>query len=272
MIKHSISPLEIYKCFWRNKSLIKALIRRDVLGRYQGSVIGVLWSFLIPLFMLTVYTVVFSVVFSARWNTASESKTEFALILFAGLLVFNLFADCLNRAPTLIINNQNYVKKVVFPIEILPIVVFGSALFHCLISLGVWLIGYVIFFGVPKETVCYLPLVIMPFAFFILGMSWFVASLGVYLRDMNQFIGLLTTVIMFLSPIFYPVSALPGDYKKLIYINPLSYVIEQVRDVMFFGVAPKFIDLSTYFLVSMLIAWLGFAWFQKTRGGFGDVL
>jgi lipopolysaccharide transport system permease protein len=172
----------------------------------------------------------------------------------------------------LIINNQNYVKKVVFPIEILPIVVFGSALFHCLISLGVWLIGYVIFFGVPKETVCYLPLVIMPFAFFILGMSWFVASLGVYLRDMNQFIGLLTTVIMFLSPIFYPVSALPGDYKKLIYINPLSYVIEQVRDVMFFGVAPKFIDLSTYFLVSMLIAWLGFAWFQKTRGGFGDVL
>jgi lipopolysaccharide transport system permease protein len=253
MIKYSISPLELYKCFWRNKSLIKALIRRDVLGRYQGSVIGVLWSFLIPLFMLTVYTVVFSVVFNARWNTASESKTEFALILFAGLLVFNLFADCLNRAPTLILNNQNYVKKVVFPIEILPIVV-------------------IVFVGVPNETVFYLPIVIIPFSFFIMGLSWFVASLGVYLRDVNQFMGLLTTVLMFLSPIFYPVSALPEGYKKLIYLNPLAYIIEQVRNVMFFGVAPKFIDLALYFLASMLISWLGFVWFQKTRGGFSDVL
>ncbi|MDF0606829.1 ABC transporter permease [Neisseriaceae bacterium TC5R-5] len=257
---------------WRHRELIQASAKREVLGRYRGSVMGVLWSFFNPLFMLTVYTFVFSVVFKARWNTGSGSKTEFALVLFAGLIIFNLFAECINRAPTLILSNTNYVKKVIFPLEILPCVTLISALFHSLISLGVWLLAYLIFFGVPHLTVLYLPLIILPFLLFIMGLSWTLASLGVFLRDVSQFIGVITTVLMFLSPIFYPATALPESYRHILYLNPLTTIIEQTRDVLFWGKAPDLVVLSIYWLASALIAWLGFACFQKTRKGFADVL
>ena len=266
------SPREIPASLWRNRSLVKASIKREVLGRYRGSVMGILWSFIHPLFMLIVYTFVFSVVFKARWSGGSESKTEFALVLFAGLLVFNLFAECISRAPGLIVGNQNYVKKVVFPLEILPWVGLGAALFHGAVSLGVWLIAYGIFFGLPHATVLYLPFIILPLFLLIMGLSWALASLGVYLRDVGQFIGLLMTVLMFLSPIFYPATALPEDYRSLLYVNPLTPVIEQVRDVLFWGKAPDFAMLGIYLLATSIIAWLGFAWFQKTRKGFADVL
>jgi len=266
------TPREIAASLWRNRSLVKASVKREVLGRYRGSVMGILWSFLNPLFMLIVYTFVFSVVFKARWSAGSESKTEFALVLFAGLLVFNLFSECINRAPGLIVGNQNYVKKVVFPLEILPWVGFGAALFHGGVSLGVWLIAYLIFFGLPHATILYLPLILLPFGLFIMGLSWALASLGVYLRDVSQFIGVLTMVLMFLSPVFFPASALPEAYRSLLYINPLTPVIEQTRDVLFWGKAPDFAMLGSYLIATSIIAWLGFAWFQKTRKGFADVL
>ena len=166
------NPREIAASLWRNRSLIKTSIKREVLGRYRGSFLGILWSFFNPLFMLVVYTFVFSIIFKARWNVGSESKTEFALALFAGMIVFNLFAECIGRAPGLIVGNQNYVKKVVYPLEILPWVGLGAALFHCAISLGVWLIAYLIFFGVPHATLLYFPLVLLPFGLFIMGLSW----------------------------------------------------------------------------------------------------
>jgi lipopolysaccharide transport system permease protein len=266
------TPREIAASLWRNRSLVKASIKREVLGRYRGSVMGVLWSFFNPVFMLIVYTFVFSVIFKARWSAGSESKTEFALVLFAGMIVFNLFAECINRAPALIVGNQNYVKKVVFPLEILPWVGLGAALFHGAISLGVWLIAYLIFFGAPHATLLYFPLVLLPFGLFIMGLSWALASLGVYLRDVGQFIGILTTVLMFLSPIFYPASALPETYRPLLYMNPLTPVIEQTRDMLFWGKAPDFAMLGIYLIATSIIAWLGFAWFQKTRKGFADVL
>ncbi len=268
----SISPVEMCASLWRNRSLAAALVKREIIGRYRGSVLGILWSFFNPIFMLIVYTFVFSVVFKARWNTGSDSKTEFALVLFAGLIVFNLFAECFNRAPSLILSNVNYVKKVVFPLEILPWVALGSALFHTFISLGVWLIAYLILFGMPHPTVLFLPLVILPLLLLIMGLTWGLASLGVYLRDVSQLIGLFTTVLMFLSPIFYPASALPEQYRHLLLFNPLTPVIEQARDVMFWGKLPNMPLLSVYLLAAVLIAWLGFAWFQKTRKGFADVL
>jgi len=268
----SASPIEMFANLWRHRDLIKASAKREVLGRYRGSFLGVLWSFFNPLFMLAVYTFVFSVVFQARWGGGSGSKTEFALVLFAGLLVFNLFAECINRAPGLILSNANYVKKVVFPLEILPFVGLLSALFHTLISLGVWLIAYTLFFGIPHLTVFYLPLVLLPFCLFLMGLSWALASLGVFLRDVSQFIGLLTTALMFLSPIFYPVTALPEDYRHILYLNPLTTVVEQTRDVLFWGKTPDLFMLGIYCVVTLGIAWLGFAWFQKTRKGFADVL
>ncbi|MDE1997951.1 MAG: ABC transporter permease [Burkholderiales bacterium] len=266
------TPIEMVASLWRNRSLIHASAKREVLGRYRGSALGLLWSFFNPLFMLVVYTFVFSEVFKARWSAGSESKTEFALVLFAGLLVFNLFAECINRAPSLILSNPNYVKKVVFPLEVLPLVNLLSALYHMLMSLVVWLAAYLILFGLPHATVLLLPLVILPFALFIMGLSWAMASLGVFLRDVSQFIGVVVTTLMFLSPIFYPASALPETYRHILYFNPLTPVIEMTRDVLYWGKTPDFLVLTMYWMATGAVAWLGFVWFQKTRKGFADVL
>jgi lipopolysaccharide transport system permease protein len=268
----SISPKEMIASFWRNRSLILALSKREVVGRYRGSFFGIFWSFFNPLFMLAVFTFVFSVVFKARWGDGSGSKTEFALVLFAGLIVFNLFAECINRAPSLILANVNYVKKVVFPLEILPWVVLGSAMFHAVISLGVWLTAYTLLYGMPHVTILLLPFVFLPLGLLIIGLSWMLTSLGVYLRDVSQFVGILTTVLMFLSPIFYPVTALPEAYRSFLLLNPLIPAIEQTRNILYWGKLPVMTMMGCYFLATTCIAWIGFAWFQKTRKGFADVL
>lgn len=272
MQQFSAMPRELLASAWRNRELIMASVKREVLGRYRGSLMGILWSFFNPLLMLSVYTLVFSVVFQARWNVESTSKTEFALVLFAGLMIYNLFAECISKAPSLILSNANYVKKVIYPLEILPWVALGSALFHGAVSLCVWLLAYLVFFGAPQPTLFYFPLIVLPFALLIMGCSWILASLGVFLRDVSQVIGVITTAFMFLSPIFYPASALPPDYQVLIFANPLTPIIEQTRDVLIWGKSPDFALLSLYFLISGVVAWLGFAWFQKTRKGFADVI
>lgn len=272
MQQFSISPREMVASLWRNRELTTVLIKREVIGRYRGSTLGILWSFLNPVLMLAVYTFVFSVVFKARWNGGGDSKAEFALVLFAGLIVFNLFSECFNRAPGLILANVNYVKKVVFPLEILPLVSMGSALFHGLISLVVWLIFYLLFFGTPPITALALPVVLIPLILFTMGLSWFLAALGVYLRDAAQFIGILTSILMFMSPIFYPVSSLPSDVQHLLLLNPLTPVIEQTRNVLIWNKLPEIWGTLLYFFAAALMCWLGFAWFQKTRRGFADVI
>lgn len=171
----SASPREMANSFWRNKSLILKLVQREVVGRYKGSVLGIFWSLATPIFMLLIYTFVFSVVFKARWGGGSDSKTEFALLLFAGLIIFNLFAECVGRAPGLILANVNYVKKVVFPLEVLPWVSMGSALFHFAVSLGVWLAAYLVLFGVPHWHVLLMPMVVLPLVLFVMGLSWALA-------------------------------------------------------------------------------------------------
>lgn len=272
MQNFSASPREMLTSFLRHRGLIKELVKREVIGRYKGSFMGILWSFFNPIFMLTVYTFVFSVVFKARWSANSDSKGEFALVLFSGLIIFNIFAECINKAPTVILYNANYVKKVVFPLEILPFVSLGAALFHGLISLLVWLAVYIFLFGPPPVTALYLPLIILPFSLFVLGLSWTLSALGVYLRDISQFIGIVTTAILFMSPIFYPISSIPESYRQLLYMNPLTWVIEEGRNVLFWGAAPNPTVLSICTVSAIMIAWFGFALFQKTRKGFADVI
>ncbi len=273
MQNFSASPREMLASFWRNKALIRNLVHREVVGRYKGSMLGIFWSLATPVFMLVVYTFVFSVVFKARWGSSgSDSKSEFALVLFAGLLVFNLFAECINRAPGQILANVNYVKKVVFPLEILPWVTLGSALFHFAVSFAVWLVAYLLLVGVPHWTVLLSPFIIAPFGLFLMGLSWALASLGVYLRDVGQIMGLLVQSLMFMTPIFYPASALPERFRYVMYLNPLTPPIEMMRDVMVWGTlpSPKLWLLGA--AVSLASAVLGFAWFQKARKGFADVL
>ena len=272
MERFSHSPPEMLAGLWRHRELVASLARRDVVGRYRGSILGLLWSFLSPLMMLMVYTFVFSVVFRARWNQAGESNVEFALVLFAGLMVFNLFAECINRAPGLVLANVNYVKKVVFPLDILPWISLGSALFHFAVSFVVWLVFYVIQFGAPPPTILLLPLVLLPVVLFTMGGAWFLASLGVYLRDASQVVGIATTALMFVSPIFYPLSALQEPYKSILRWNPLVPAIEYARDVLIWGRMPDPAGFLLYLAAATLVAWLGFVWFQKTRKGFADVV
>ena len=232
------------------------------------------WSFFNPVFMLVVYTFVFSEIFKSRWGGVGgdDSKTQFAVVLFVGMIVLNLFSEVLNRAPNLILGNANYVKKVVFPIEILPVIAMGAALFHSLISLGVLLAAFVIFNGYLQWTAIFTPLVLLPLVILTTGLAWILASLGVFLRDVGQTIGIITTVLMFLSPVFYPVTAVPERFRPFIMANPLTFIIEQAREVLIWGHLPNWLGLGVYSLAATAIAWAGYAWFQKTRKGFADVL
>ena len=270
--RNSTSPMAIMRSIADNWSLITGLVQRDIAGRYRGSFMGLLWSFFNPILMLIVYTFVFGVIFKSRWPGGSESKSEFALVLFSGLMIFNFFSECIGRAPSLIVSNVGYVKKIIFPLQILPIVAIGAALFHFCISFIVWLLFYFIFFGLPPLTLLLLPIVLIPLFFFILGLSWLLSSLGVYLRDTGHIIGVILMVLMFMTPIFYPISALPEKYRHLLRINPLTTIVEQAQNVMIWGRGVDWAAWSLTMLVSALVAWLGFAWFQKTRNGFGDVL
>lgn len=267
-----LSPLAMMRGVIANRRLIVALVKREVVGRYRGSVLGLLWSLFNPVLMLTVYTFVFSVVFRAKWGDESQTKTEFALILFAGLIIFNLFAECFNRAPNIIISNSNYVKKVVFPLEILPWVAIGSSLFNALISIVVWLLFYVFIAGTPHWTVLLFPFVLLPVILFTVGMSLLLASLGVYLRDVGQVVGIITTILMFVSPIFFPISALPVNLQPFLSLNPLALPISQIRDVLYWGVIPSLLYYIIYLAGTIVVIGVGFAWFQKTRKGFADVL
>lgn len=267
------SLLSLGKSLWLHRQLIKQMAWREVVGRYKGSLLGLLWSFITPVLMLVVYTFVFSVVFKAKWGVGGgESKTEFAVVLFVGLIVHGLFAEVINRAPGIILSNVNYVKKVVFPLEILPVVSIGAALFHSMVSLGVLLGAFLLLNGFLHWTALLMPLVILPLVILTLGFAWLLASIGVFLRDVGQSIGIITTVMLFLAPVLYPISALPKSYQLYLYLNPLTFIIEQARQVLIFGHLPNWNGLAIYAAASLIMAWVGYWWFQKTRKGFSDVI
>lgn len=268
-----MSPKAMLGSISRHRSLIFQMTVREVVGRYRGSLLGLTWSFFNPLLMLLVYTFVFTEVFHSKWTSAPEAgKVDFAVVLFIGMIVYALFAENVNRAPMLVISNANYVKKVVFPLEILPIVGVCASLFHCLISLAVWLLAYLLLVGIPHVTALLIPIVILPFAIGILGLSWMLASVGVFLRDVAQTTGIITTALMFLAPVFYSIDNVPPQFKTVILVNPATFIIQEAREVLVWGHVPDWYGLGIYTITSILMAWLGYWWFQKTRKGFADVL
>lgn len=270
---HPVSLGSLVRNLWRQRGLILQMTKRDVMSRYKGSALGVMWSLFNPLILLVIYTFVFSVIFKARWGgDLPESKFHFAILLFVGMIVHGLFAETLNRAPGLILGNVSYVKKIVFPLEILPVVAIGAALFHALVSLLVLLVAFVLLNNYLQWTVVFLPLVLIPLVVLTLGLAWGLASLGVFLRDVAQPIGLIMTVLLFASPVFYPLTSLPDYIRPWLMLNPLTFVIEQARAVLIFGQLPNWTGLAIYSVASVIIAWTGYAWFQKTRKGFANVL
>ncbi len=271
--EHPATLRAMFTSLWRNRQLIWQMARREIKSRYSGSIGGLAWSFINPILMLLVYTFVFSVIFKARWNTGgNESKADFAIILFTGMIVFNLFAEIVSRAPSLITSNVNYVKKVVFPLEILPWVALGSALFHSLISLFVLLLAQIIIHFSLPWTSLFFPLALLPLIFASMGFAWFLSALGVFVRDIGQITSIFITILMFMSAVFYPVSALPEKYQIWLRLNPLVLIITESRKSLILGEPPDWISIVIALFVSLAIAFAGFWWFQKVRKGFADVI
>ena len=259
--------------FAERRGLIWQFILREVQQRYRGSYLGILWAMITPLLTLVIYTFVFSVIFKARWRgSESESFMDFALTLFSGLLAFNVFSECATRAPRLIVGNPNYVKKVVFPLEILAVSVVGSAFIHSLISLGLVLAGLLISSGKLHWTLLYLPLVYLPLVAFTLGVSWLLASLGVFVRDVHNFVGVAVQLLFFLTDIFYPISAVPAALQPLFWLNPLAVIVENFRRVVIWGLPPDWLWLGVVTLLSGLVMLGGYMWFMKIKRAFADVI
>jgi lipopolysaccharide transport system permease protein len=264
----------------RRLDLVLQLARREIESRYRGSMLGVLWSVVTPLFMLVVFTFVFSVIFQARWTVPAAGSGAapatdsigFAIILFAGLIVFNLFSDVISRASTLIVNQRSLVKRVIFPLELLPVSILLAALVQTVIAFGI-LIAALLFSGAGLHwTILLLPVVLIPACLIILGLAWFLAALGVYLRDVQHIVPPAITAVMFLTPVFYPPEALPEQLRWLAWINPLAYAVQDVRLVTVFGTLPPLSHWLAGFGIGFAIAALGYVFFMKTRKGFADVL
>ncbi len=256
----------------RNRNLIRQMAVREIVAKYKGSLLGALWTVLTPILMLSVYTLVFSVIFKSRWVGGSGSKTEFATLMFAGLIVFNFFAEVINRAPRLILDNPNYVKKVVFPLEALTWVSLVSALFGAGISLCVLLVFQIALNGMLPWTFLLFPILLVPLVLLAAGLTWFLASLGVFLRDVSQAVGILVSVLMFLSPVFYPSEALPPKLRVLAQLNPLAFYIENTRDLLIWGRLDGLHLYPYHLAVSLIVAVAGLIWFRRTRHAFADVM
>lgn len=254
-----------------HRALVWQLVKREVQAKYRGSVLGLTWTFLTPLLMLAVYTFVFREIFKARWGSGEGGGVEFAIYAFAGLVALSWFSEVIGRAPRLVLEQPNLVKRVVFPLPLLAWVAVGSGTLTLLINAFVLLVASVAA-GYAHLTAVWLPLVWLPLLPLMLGLTWFLSALGVYLRDVGQVIGLMLTLLMFLSPVFYPASALPAKMQPWLFLNPLTLIMEQTRAVLLLGQMPDFSALLISFLAGTVVAVLGAIWFQTTRKGFADVL
>lgn len=257
---------------WRQRELLQSLARRDIAARYKGSNLGLLWAVLTPLLLLAVYTAVFSGIFQARWGQ-DGGPLDYALQLFVGLTVHGLASECLNRSPAIMLNNVSYVKRVVFPLQLLPVVTLISAVFHFCLSVLILVLFYAVaLHQVPLLGLLYTPFIVLPYLLWLLGISYLLSALGVYFRDISQVMGLVTTLLLFLSPVFYPASMLPKHLQGVFLLNPLTVIIEQLRLVLLAGGSPDWGVLALYSLGALGMLALGLWAFQKMRGGFADVL
>lgn len=256
---------------WQHRDLIFELFKREFTGRYRGSFGGVMWSLAQPLFLLAVYTIAFGVILRTRWGDTG-STANYALMLFSGLIIFNAFSECLNKAPVLITGNPNFVKKVVFPLEILSWVMVLTAICHALIGITVWLLGYMLLFGIPKPTAILFPVILLCFVPVLLGIGWLLSAIGVIVRDISQMTGMLSHTLLFLTPIFYSIDVVPSHLHNLFIINPLTFMVEQLRLVLFLGQIPSIKGLVFYFIISSLFAWLSLMLFRRLRPSFADMV
>jgi lipopolysaccharide transport system permease protein len=255
-----------------DRHLLWEMTKRDLSSRYKGAHLGMLWTVLLPLATLSIYSYVFGVVFKSRWDAPDASRIPFPLVLFAGLIVFNFFAECVSRAPTLVSGSPNLVKKSRFPLSILPWMTVLTAGINCSISVAILLFGELLWTGHIPPTAVLFPLMVVPVALAALGFSWFLASLGVYVRDVAQLVGLCMTALLFLTPIFYPPTNVPEALRGFAAFNPLAAPVQSMRDVLLWGRLPDLPAFMVALAVGWAVAWAGLTWFSNTSDGFADVL
>jgi len=273
-IRKFLSPFLMVRDLWRHRELTWNMAKREIVGRYRTAHLGLLWSILTPLALLVTYTFVFTVIFKARWQQdVPESRGQFALTMFCGMLLYNFFAEVVNKAPDIVVTNPNYVKRVVFPLEIFIISGLISALFNMMIGYGVWLIGW---FSVQQTalhwTALWLPVVIIPACLTTAGLAWLLASLGVFVRDVGHAVVIITQILFFATPIFYRIEVIPYPYRTILELNPLAHAIEDVRRVLMWNQQPRWDWWCASLVVSFALALLGYAFFMKSKRAFADVV
>jgi lipopolysaccharide transport system permease protein len=263
---------EPFEAFVGRRTLVSELAKREVLGRYRGASFGLLWSLISPFLLLAVYTLAFGSIMKSRWPEVSDGQSHFSLVLFVGLIVHGFFSECLTRSPYLITGNPNFVKRVIFPLEMLPWPMVASALFHALMNTIVFAVLRLLLDGELQWTILLLPVVLLPLVVLAMGVSWFLASFGVFIRDITQVTGVLSTALLFLSSAMIPTQAVPEEFRAVFELNPLTFIIDQAREVALWGRLPDWEGLAVYLAVALVAFYAGFAWFKATRRGFADVL
>lgn len=267
-----MTSLSSYLLPLRHAGLIRQFAGREIQARYRQSWLGMFWVVLTPLMMLAVYTFVFRHVFQLRWGGTAESNLTFAVRLYAGLAVFNFFAECVTRAPRLVLEQPHLVKKVVFPLEILPWVNVAAGMVHLAIAFTILVVLRLLDAGHLPLTTLALPLVWLPLVPLVVGLGWWLAAVGAYIRDVGQIVVMVMSVLLFLSPIFFPVEALPEQVRGWAFINPMTLIITETRHVLIDGVWPNFGALALNLAACIALAALGAAFFRAARSGFADVV
>jgi lipopolysaccharide transport system permease protein len=257
---------------WRHRRLVARLARRDIAARYRGSIFGPLWALALPLAMLGIYNFAFGRIFGGRFGESATGDAPFALVLFAGLLLFQIFGDIVQSSPSLIRNNATYIKQIIFPLEILPVVAVVVALFNAAVSFAMLLVFYAILIEVPPISALWIGVIALPLIFLAIGAGWLLSSIGAYFRDLTQVAGLVCTATLFLTPIFYPLEAVPASLRTVIGLNPIATVVEQARSVLFRSEPPDFMALALCLLGSLVVYFAGFAVFQRLRPHFADLV
>lgn len=258
---------------WHDRGVIWQFTKRGIASRYRGSILGLLWSFILPLMMLFIYTFVFSIVFKARWNIATDKLPgSFPVVMFAGMMMYNVFQEAVLLSCSSVTSNQNLVKKVVFPVEALPIAqclttfILSAAWFPLLMA------SALLVFKEIHWTIMFVPIIILPLLFFTIGISFFVSALSVFVRDMQYVASIVLQVLFFMTPVFYPVENVPERFRIILEFNPLSNMLMQGRQVMLFGEIPDVVIYAKSLLLSLVVLHFGYMWFRTTKKGFADVL
>ena len=255
----------------KNFELILELTKKEFYERYKGTFGGIIWSFIQPLFLLTIYTIAFGIILKAKWSFATNTS-DYALMIFAGLLIFNGFAEVMNKSAIIIKANPNFVKKILFPIEILSIVIVLCAFINIFISIIIWIFVFYFFYGYIHITVLYIPFIMIIFVPLLIGLSWIISSVGLIIKDMPHIIGILNHSLLFLTPIFYSLDVAPSIIHNVLIFNPLTFIIETLRSVLYYGILPQHKSLLIYFFISIVFSTFSFYIFKKIRPRFSDLL